>query len=398
MTNLTQHLNVVGPEQAGMHPKPGWFLVVLKQVGEGRIFHSLLQPGESRAPGVFERMFKQNTNLVSIPVNADQELRHEFTSPVAHVSPGHSFEADYRMEFSVGVPELVATRWIQDPLRKIEQEIRRRLDSAARTVEWTELREEILLDGALALRRRQVDDALETLQDFASTYGIQIVKLYSTLRLSNKDAEPDVALAEAVRYRKLAAAGKEQKLADVHVTYDVEDQKAVREAQLRDRQRIEEIMNAGTRGIVTTLEQGTAHPDELPRLIREVGNAFRQSVGSSSGGLSPVPSLGGALPLALTSGETNQKLTNLIGYAIQLVESLAIDRPSKQELLASFLHSIAEASRGRKADTEAAAKYSSAAADVIGKLNNLDRNQHTDLRRLANFEYVRDQLVKEEVQ
>ncbi len=396
MVNLTQHLKVVGTEQAGMHPQLGCYLVVLKQIGEGRVFHSLLRPGQPPPePKLLERMFKGNSELVSIPVTANTSLRHEFTSSVEHVSPGHSFEADYVLSFAVGSPDVVAARWIEDPVRRSEEEIKRLLDPAARKIDWDELRANIIRDGAESLCRNRVQEAIDDLRGFGQEYGLDIKSIHLRIRLSRTDAQPDADAADLGRKRLIDVIDKEKQLSKMIANHEVALVDVRHKAELRGLERPEQLYDAGLESAIEALKNVAANTnrgEDLTRTVREITSMITQHGGS--GGTAARPALGAVERLALPSiAESDNKLALTIDAVLTLVDGLAGDSARKRELASVFLHLIAEACRNKEASADVADQYATRAADLVADWGpGLSPSQFTALNQFANFDLLRERL------
>jgi hypothetical protein len=346
MDNLTVSSKVVLSEQPGIQPQPGYYLVLMKQVRSGRIFHSVLQPGEwTLHQNALKRMIlNEGHDLISIPVSANRNLRHEVTSHLEHVSPGHAFEATYFLDFMVSVPELVATGWQQDPIRMIEAEIHRMLDPISRVTSWDTLRAHILRDAGALLFRDQLRDAVDQLQPFAQTRGFHVHGIHMKLALSREDQKPEIAQAawerdQTVHQRKLAAQSSDSQMQAAG---------AKRQEELRQIQRQGEIKDALTAAVVNTIGGASTseRPEDFLSRLRILSPLFNGSPGMnlSNGGMAfPQPQT----MLAAGSSAEN-KVCGAVLEIATVVESLEGEAAQKQELLSHILHLIAEAYRGNR--------------------------------------------------
>jgi len=390
MANLTRHLNVVGAEQSGIHPQPGCHIVVLKQIGEGRVLHRSLAPGVApEGPKLLDRMFRGKDSFVAIPVSANRNLRHEFTSTVEHVSPGHGFEADYVLSFAAASPEKIATCWQEDPVRKVEQEIRRVLDPALRTGNWDSLRAAILSDGAAGLCADQVQKRVADLRTFAEEYGIEIIAIRMSLRLSRTDAHPEAEWADVNRRQQAILANAAKTRAEMTAGHGIDMLKAEHNAELRGLEatlnksvrqieRDDEALDAGLAGLKTAIGNVAVHTtrvDEITHAIREIQMAR-----------SPVPgALLGEKPVAALGPGGESRLGELLQETVPLVQGLQGDAKKKRELLSVMLHLIAEAYVGGEPN-DRVKEYERRADDLISAWGDVLRDgQFMALSQLVGF-------------
>jgi hypothetical protein len=393
MENLTRHLRVVGPEQAGIHPQAGCYLVILKQVREGRIFDSVLKPGERpREGGLFKRLLNDDTAFISIPVSAATSLRHEFTSTNEHVTPGHSFEADYLLGFSVASPEQVAIRWVEDPIRKVEEEVRRVCDPLARTVEWGTLRTCILEDGGVRFFKDSLHDKLDDLKPFAQTYGIELNSIRMTLRLSRIDAQPDAKAAELERQQTIVQIGTAKRRAEMHAAHELKILEVEQKAEIRSLERPEELRDAAVASgkvALANVANNTHSSIDLVRAARDI---------SSITGPSRVPitqrSLGANLGTAALNPAPDNKALAMVTEIAAVIETMAGDPARQRELFSALLHMIAEAYRGDDFDPKDVERYQKRAEDLLASDwgGSLGASQYKTLNRFRNFTVLQELL------
>lgn len=367
MDNLTVSSKIVMPEQPGIQPQPGYYLVLMRQVRSGRIFHSVLQPGEwTLHQNALKRMIlNEGHNLISIPVSANRNLRHDMTSHLEHVSPGHAFEATYFLDFMVRDPELVATGWQQDPIRMIEAEIHRMLDPISRATLWDTLRAHILRDAGALLFRDQLRDAVDQLQPFAQTRGFHVHGIRMRLELSREDQKPEIAQAAWERDHTVRQAEHQGKLAAQTRDSQMQAEGAKRQEELRQIQRQGEIKDALAAAFVKSIEGASTseRPEDFLSRLRVLTPLLNGSQGMnlSNGSMAfPQPQT----MLAAGSSREN-KVCGAVLEIATVVESLEGEAAQKQQILSLILHLIAEAYRGPNASVGEAGKYSAAIDALI---------------------------------
>jgi len=392
MENLTQYLRIVGTEQAGIHVQVGHYTVLLKQVDEGRVFHSVLQPGQRPPdPGFFGKFLKNGYEFVSIPVTATSHLRHSFTSVVKHVSPGHAFEVHYVIGFVVRSPEKIAIRWIADPVREIEVEVKRFIDPLFRNTDWETLQHNILDDGGVRLFQSQTRQTIEVhLKPYAEDRGIDLQWISGTLELSREDEKTKAERAAATRYVDMVQIDIDKKVADLDAAYILKTRQAEKEAELKVRTRIEEVRDAGVSGIVTSIKQiaDTIHkPEDLKHAIREIVSTMDNS---ASGAALP----GGIPTLALNEASSGPEhiLVKDIAEIAGIIATLSGDAKRRRELLATLLHLFADAYEGETPAPDP--QHLKHATDLLALDwgGSLGAPQYKTLNRIRDFEALRERF------
>jgi hypothetical protein len=395
--NVTQHMRIVGPEQAGVHPQVGYYLVLLKQAAEGRILYSVLQPGQRPPePGVLRRLFRQDSTLVSIPVNANTSLRHEFTDAIQHVSPGHSFEADYVMGFAIGSPEKVAIRWIEDPVRRVEEEVKRVLNPQLRVTDWKNLKANILADGAARLFQNVVHNGLNDIRPLAEEYGIDLRWLRVVVRLSRTEEQPDADAADLHRKQLIEDIKSKGRQAEVSGEHQVKMLEARNEAELLAQMGPTRMRGAIVDGMVKATDNvatNTLQIEDAERIFRrfpglmggQPGKGAASIGGADIGLLNPAP-----------SGPATKAATQIMEVA-EIIESLAGSEERRRDLFSSLTHLIAEAYRSANYDPGQAnghTEYLKQAEDLIAADwgGSLTSSQYMALNRFKNFAALQEQF------
>jgi hypothetical protein len=401
MENLTVHLKVVGKEIAGIQLLPNWHTVVLKQEKTGRKVAHEVQPGETLNRKWYKK-FSGDSDYMSIPVTNDSHLRHEFHAAVDHVSPGRAFDAFYVLNFSVSDQRKVALQWAQDPVRKVEMEIRRVLNAITSKEDWNRLSEAIKRDSAVGLfegdvRKATGDDS--ELRSFAAGCGIRIDRIQMTLRLSKKDAQPDEKNAELERSNRITEYDKQMKIAKTKAEHEVKVLETQNTAQL---QKIEQWgkLNAGVPGHVDTalgqIAVNTKSAAEFKRNVEMIQGLAIATAASSEAGHPQQrdPFTGNQLPGSanlLLSAALESKLVKTVNEIATSVDSLNGDLSLKQELASKLLHLVAEAWMGRNSSSNVMEKYAEEAKRLISQFS-LTAEQNGELGRLTNVRALQDRL------
>jgi hypothetical protein len=373
----------------------GYHLVIFEQVGEGRVYHSKLDPGE-RPPEVrlFDRMFKGKPMYVSIPVNANSSMRHTCSSSVPHASEGHAFDIEYILSFVVASPETVATRWVEDPLRKIECEMKRIFDGAGNSTDWERLEAAILHNGGVDLTKHWVADGIDDLREFSAEHGIHVKDVRMSLRLSRTDAGPHQAAASLMRDRVMETIRGEQAKHEMLVKHNLNLLNATHHEELRAIQRPGEVADAGVKAVekaVISVGENTHRGEDLVRTLRDVVGVVSQQ---QRGGIAGPAAIGTRETLSIAAGAsaTGSKVGLVVDQAAVLVSGLPGEDTSKRELLSILLHSIAEVVRDKDADPADAESYANRAADLVADWRDLDTVQFRELNQLTDLARLRERL------
>jgi hypothetical protein len=392
MENLTQYLRIVGTEQAGIHVQVGHYTVLLKQVDEGRVFHSVLQPGQRPPdPGFFGKFFKDGHAFVSIPVSATSHLRHSFTSAVKHVSPGHAFEVHYVIGFVVSSPEKIATRWVADPVREIEAEVKRFIDPLFRNTNWETLQRNILDDGGVHLFQAQTRQTIELqLKPYAEDRGIDLQWISGTLELSREDEKTKAERAAAARHLEMVQISTCNTIATLDGEHAVKKHQTQQGSELSSLTRPEAVRDAGVEALRTAIIEigNNIHkPEELENAIRKI----LATMGNSANGAA-LP--GGISPLALNEAPSGpeQVLVKDIAEIAGIIATLSGDAKRRRELLATLLHLFADAYEGETPDPDP--QHLKQATDLLALDwgGSLGAPQYKTLNRIRDFEALRERF------
>jgi hypothetical protein len=349
-----------------------------------------VQPGQQPGRKWYEK-FGGDSAYISIPVTNDRNLRHEFHAAVDHVSPGHAFDAFFILDFCVSSQETVALQWAEDPVRKVEMEIRRVLNGLTSAADWNSLYREIKLDGAVSYFDREVRERSDLLDRFAKGYGIHIEQIRMKLRLSKKDAQPDEKEADLERSRRITESDKQEKVVKTIADHEV---KVLETRNTADLQMIEQWgkLRAGAAGHVDTalgnIAQNTKSGAELRRNVEMIqGLAIGAGAGGGMGQAPPgFPPVGNQLPGSsnplLAAGAEN-KLVTTVTLVATSVDSLNGDLSRKRELASKLLHLVAEAWLGKDGPSDVMEKYAEDAKQLLSQFN-LTSEQFVDIGRLTN--------------
>jgi hypothetical protein len=367
MDNQTLSSKIVLPEQAGIQAQPGYYLVLLKKVKSGRIPHTVLQPGEWTAqPNFLKRLvLNEGHDLICIPVIADRNLRHDVTSELEHVLPGHAFKATYSLDFMVHAPDVVAIGWERDPLRQIEAEIHRMLDPISRTTPWDELRVHILRDAGTLLFRDKLRDAVDELQPFAQTRGFHVHSIRMKLELSREDQKPETKQAGWERDRIVQQIDHVRDLETQNNAGQLQAEAAKRHEEIRQVQRPGEIKDAVIEAVVKSIKEtsGSERPEDFLGKLRVLAPLLNGSQGAT---FSPNGMGFPQQTAMLAAGNSPESKASTAVFDIaSAIEVIDGESGKKQELLSLILHLIAEAYRGPKANLNEAGRYSAAIDAMI---------------------------------
>jgi hypothetical protein len=203
MTNKTLEQRVVRPAE-GFATLAGHALVIANEAGGGRKHVQTFMPGEKvKLPWL-------RSELSGYHVALDEYLRSAFGSAHLHRDGVHSFTLAFELEYRVlsAQPWLIALRSAEDPLAKLEQEVKRVLGTQLSALPWKVLESrsdwghELMRLQSLADNGEMVLNS-ERLRAYASEWGIELRQVSVARHLSEEDVEVGKKSASLERKREL---------------------------------------------------------------------------------------------------------------------------------------------------------------------------------------------------
>lgn len=212
--NKTRDRGLVKPSE-GFATLAGHVLVIVNEADGGRQLRQLVLPG-----GKAKGLFFSRGGLAAYQVTLDEHLRTRFVTKQLHSDAIHAYSLEFSLSFRVlpEQPELIVLRFDDDPLLRVEDEVKRVLCPQVGALPWS------LVEGENDLTRhvigeRSVDDSSELVQNaerlraFARTWGIDLRRVEVARHLD----EDDLQLArerEAAKRESLLRTTKIEKLYD----------------------------------------------------------------------------------------------------------------------------------------------------------------------------------------
>ena len=198
---LTEERKVAWKIQ-GTGPDPAHSLVIFKKVGQGKILHETLHPGQ-----VFKRpFFTSADSFEAYAVSADGNLRHEFSRKYLAGAQTWTFTLNFKLHFRVENAERLGLSLSdKDPLERLQDEVANLLSATARRFSWEDMKQEGE-DFGLRLREAKTTDGqgesktnFQRLQGLRRSLGLELRHLDVLRSLT----EPD--LADEKRRRRTIA-------------------------------------------------------------------------------------------------------------------------------------------------------------------------------------------------
>jgi hypothetical protein len=359
----------------GIGPDPAHSLVIFKKVGQGKILHKVLRPGE-----VFKRpLLTSADSYEAYAVSADNNLRHEFSRKYQAGAQTWTFTLHFKLHFRVeSVERLGLSLSGQDPLERLQEEVASVLSATARRFSWEVMKREGE-DFGLRLREAEATDGqgerrtnFHRLQSFAGDLGLELRYLDVLRSLT----EPDLADEKKVRVNEQQkviarsdqglAAEREQlnhELQSLRDQHGIERETAIaRSSQaLQGMERLRQVLDAVAEGGAQAIHQSAGELrsfDAIHRALIEV-QGIQASLAGMAGGAAPAlepaahgkaiagTAAGGVLQLTARQGSP---LESAVAEAFRHLRILDENPRDQRRILASVLHLIAEAGLGTEAD------------------------------------------------
>jgi hypothetical protein len=392
--NVTRYLQIVGSPSAGFTPKPGFDLVVLRHSKSGLEFDSVISNGKQMEQGsFFSRIRKNDHSYVCYVVSASPSIRHTFNSPIEHMSHGHSFELDYTLLFAVGNPRLIVERINDDPVRQVETEVKRIIDSEARKIPWEKLIENVLNSAGEELTNEILTRQRSQLEKYAEQYGIRLNHIAFAWRLSREEAEPYQVRSQVERKQQVVVSQANLQLTELDTQHTIEEKKASHKETLDNyalRSKLKETVAEVLGNVGDNIHTGEAFVHQYQALTQP-GSPFYPGPGPSGHALPP-GIRSGALPAGAPEIPTIQ---TALDEAVMMVDSLnsQVQPPEKRKLLASIVHLVAECYLGESANPTQVESYSESIDRIGRQLRSLlTEKQLMYLHDTLNFESLKRKL------
>jgi hypothetical protein len=373
MSNLTVARQLVKPA-AGIHPMPGYVLVVFRKIGPtGCSYHSTIPPGKVKPISSLLKSF------VAYAVTEDRNILLNFTLPELYskenVGP---FTLSFNLTLEIASPRKIVERLESDPLHKIEIEVCELFRRIARQLSWCKIEDAVnapplqfgqwLLDAEVGQDEKGAVSAADFLKHLTGDLGLGLKRVMITF--SSPEFGEGVRLVRADEVEKLKAKLERERDRDKALfTREMHDYNALRD-------RLNHFSDRATGSLARAIEQIAEKVEGVPVLrkaladLRGVQQDVRAlfSERASEPGEDDIEAVVSGDPKRFSS-PAKQGLEALLQEIVDNFSFLQADSKEKNRLLSSMLHLIAEA-----------ALLDDAGADLIEEYSRKLSRQH---RRLA---------------
>jgi hypothetical protein len=227
-SNLTEEQRVAWRIQ-GVGPDPAHTLVVFKQNGTGRALNKVLAPGEVLRVGWLD----SRDSYTAYAVSNDENLRHSFSRKYQAAGQAWTFTLHFELDFRVADPRALALKLEGgDPLRSLEDEVARVLNTTARHLPWEAFLNEST-DFGLRLLEAESTEGLgekrlnfDRLRSFAASLGLLLRNVEVTRSLTEEVIQAEIKVREIAR----------QKMIDDAAERAEQEQELVREKHRQERE------------------------------------------------------------------------------------------------------------------------------------------------------------------
>jgi hypothetical protein len=374
--SLTEERKVAWRIQ-GTGPDPAHWLVIFKKVGQGKILHQTLRPGQ-----VFKRPFLISADsFEAYAVSADQNLRHDFSRRYLSSAQAWSFTLDFKLHFRVEDAERLGLSLSdRDPLERLQEEVANVLSATARRFSWEAMKREGE-DFGLRLREAETTDgqgecktSFRRLQGFAASLGLELRHLDVLRSLTEQDVAAEIKDRDNQRQEEIAQSNQRLATREEQLNHELQslknqnrierDTAIARSSQaLQGMQRLRSVLDAVAKGGVQAIHQSAGELrsfDAIGRALIEI-QGIQASLAGLAGGAAP--SLAPGAPMAAIAGvaggaaleltiHPGSPMESTVSAAFRHLRSLDDHPRDQRRILASVLHLVAEAGRGTEADEE----------------------------------------------
>lgn len=208
MENLTLAQKIIRPHT--IDPLEGHTVVVFETVGaSGEEFRFEIEAGK-RAPQTrldlwgWLRGRRSDDKYFAYAVSGAPQLHETFSTHVTMDVQAYAFDLVVDLAYRVEKPRLVVTWRNEDPVKRVREEVARRIGREFAQQNWQRV-----CDDFRELERDILDATLESLRDFASRYGFCIDRIALSHSLPPEYFD-EIRKAEAVQRAKAEAAREEE--------------------------------------------------------------------------------------------------------------------------------------------------------------------------------------------
>lgn len=394
--NLTRYLNIVSSSSAGFVPKPGYSLVLFRQAKSGLEYDRIIPNGQHLEQGRFlSRLFNNDQQYVCYAVNADPHLRHSFNSRIDHASHGHRFELGYTFTFSVSNERAVVERLNDDPVHKIEVEIKQSVDAEARKLPWQRLYDSVLETAGDELTNEIIGRQLERLKEYSKKYGIDLQSIVLEWRLTEEEVATIQAEIKSRRDKDLSKTRTETQKAEIQDEQEVSLLRARNEAAINSIRRREKFNDELLRQSGQAMENVVANINTPEALVRAYGVVQQASELPQGPGHARLG--GGAAYAALpAAGVSAFPVRRFLDEVLAHLEQLCLNGIEGRRLFSDVLHLIAECSIAGSESNENVQMYVKRIESSAKVLRtSLSQAQCACLRDLLDVDQLRAKLQPE---
>jgi hypothetical protein len=356
----------------GIGPDPARSLVIFKKVGQGKILHQTLLPGQ-----VFRRPFFTSVDAFeAYAISADDNLRHDFSRKYLSGAQTWTFTLHFQVQ---SAERLGLSLSSGDPLERLQEEVANLLSATARRFSWESMKREGE-DFGLRLREAETTDGqgesrtnFRRLQDFAGALGFGLRHLDVLRSLTEPDLEDEKRVRVNERRRVIARSDQGLATEQEQLNHDLQSLKeqnrieretaAARSSQaLQGMVRLRLILDAVAKGGAQAILQSAGELRSfsgIHQALIEI-QGIQASLAGVAGGAIPAPApsalggvegftSGGALHL---NARRDCPVESIIAEAFGSLRALDENPRDRRRILASVLHLVAEAGLGAEADEE----------------------------------------------
>lgn len=208
MENLTLAQKIIRPHT--IDPLEGHTVVVFETVGtSGEEFRFEIEAGQ-RVPQTrldlwgWLRGRRSDDKYFAYAVSGAPQLHETFSTHVTMDVQAYAFDLVVDLAYRVETPRLVVTWRNEDPVKRVREEVARRIGREFAQQNWMRV-----CDDFRELEGDILDTTLEPLRDFASRYGLRIDSIALSHALPPEYFD-EIRKAEAIQRAKAEAARQEE--------------------------------------------------------------------------------------------------------------------------------------------------------------------------------------------
>ncbi len=375
MDNLTQTQSIVKPDVPPA-PMAGHKVVVFENTMGRMILRAILNPGDSPFKKKFT-VFSTPPTYICYAVNSPSKLNFDFSVEIMLAAQHQSFTLKCSVYYHISNPEPIAIQFTNDPIRRIQEEIEKRLQQK---VLQSKIQLEEIQDHFYDLCDKiRPPVTVSQIRDFAATYGVIIDDIDLTIyKIPNKFLAPKIIAEDHFLKKETAFIEEEEtkkkrthEIETKHHEFTLKDldnqqegKNTLHQQEVEDTKAFHEIRREIPKRVLPAMDKAIETIDGPSSFVNVADGVFRVlgQAGKEIQDSNPLSTENQLISSQLKSlaPAINGPMTDVKSYLLKLlalVENSSLTPTERRPMLACITHLLAEIQLEEQANSEVVDKY-----------------------------------------